>query len=70
MKEGDTNRRVYVNGNRKTSEDDFQDTLAETIGNTRTRVNLFMNKFKKLGFIGYDGGLHINTSLLNVVLHE
>jgi CRP/FNR family cyclic AMP-dependent transcriptional regulator len=47
-----------------------QETLAEMIGTTRSRVNFFMNKFKKLGFIGYDGGLHINTSLLNVVLHE
>jgi CRP/FNR family transcriptional regulator, cyclic AMP receptor protein len=47
-----------------------QETLAEMIGATRSRVNFFMAKFKKLGFIGYDGGLHINTSLLNVVLHE
>jgi len=70
MKEGDTNRRVYVNGNRETSEDDFQDTLAETIGNTRTRVNLFMNKFKKLGFVHYNCGIEVNTSLLIVVLHD
>jgi len=47
-----------------------QGTLAEMIGTTRSRVSFFMNKFKKLGFIGYDGGLHINASLLNVVLHE
>ena len=47
-----------------------QETLAEMIGTTRARVNFFMNKFKKLGFIGYDGGLHINASLLNAVLHE
>ena len=47
-----------------------QGTLAEMIGTTRSRVNFFMNKFKKLGFINYDGGLRINTSLLNVVLHE
>jgi CRP/FNR family transcriptional regulator, cyclic AMP receptor protein len=47
-----------------------QETLAEMIGATRSRVNLFMNKFKKLGFIKYNGGLHINTSLLSVVLHE
>jgi CRP/FNR family cyclic AMP-dependent transcriptional regulator len=47
-----------------------QEVLAGMIGATRSRVNFFMNKFKKLGFIGYDGGLHINTSLLNVVLHE
>ena len=47
-----------------------QGTLAEMIGATRSRVNFFMNKFRKLGFIGYDGGLHINPSLLTVVLHE
>jgi CRP/FNR family cyclic AMP-dependent transcriptional regulator len=47
-----------------------QETLAEMIGATRSRVNFFMAKFKKLGFIGYDGGLHINPSLLKVVLHE
>jgi CRP/FNR family cyclic AMP-dependent transcriptional regulator len=47
-----------------------QETLAEMIGTTRSRVNLFMNKFKKLGFIHNDGGLHINSSLLSVVLHD
>ena len=47
-----------------------QGMLAEMIGTTRSRVNFFMTKFRKLGFIGYDGGLHINPSLLNVVLHE
>jgi CRP/FNR family cyclic AMP-dependent transcriptional regulator len=47
-----------------------QEMLAEMIGTTRTRVNFFMTKFRKLGFIGYDGGLHINPSLLSVVLHE
>jgi CRP/FNR family transcriptional regulator, cyclic AMP receptor protein len=47
-----------------------QETLAETIGTTRSRVNLFMNKFKALGFIKYDGGLQINSSLLSVVLHD
>ena len=47
-----------------------QDTLAGMIGTTRTRVNLFMNKFKKLGFIYSNGGLHINSSLLSVVLHD
>ena len=47
-----------------------QETLAEMIGTTRSRVNFFMSKFRKKGFIGYDGGLHINPSLLNVVLHE
>jgi CRP/FNR family cyclic AMP-dependent transcriptional regulator len=47
-----------------------QETLAEMIGTTRGRVNFFMNKFRKLGFIKYNGELHINTSLLSVVLHE
>jgi CRP-like cAMP-binding protein len=47
-----------------------QGTLAEMIGTTRSRVNFFMNKFKKLGFINYDGGLHVNNSLLSVVLHD
>jgi CRP-like cAMP-binding protein len=47
-----------------------QETLAETIGTSRSRVNLFMNKFKKLGFIKYNGGLQIKSSLLSVVLHE
>ena len=47
-----------------------QETLAEMIGTTRSRVNFFMNKFRRLGFIKYNGGLQINTSLLSVVLHE
>jgi CRP/FNR family transcriptional regulator, cyclic AMP receptor protein len=47
-----------------------QEVLAEMIGTTRSRVNFFMNKFRKLGFIEYNGGLKINTSLLSVVLHE
>jgi CRP-like cAMP-binding protein len=47
-----------------------QETLAEMIGATRSRVNFFMNKFKKLGFIEYNGGLKINTSLLSIVLHD
>jgi CRP/FNR family transcriptional regulator, cyclic AMP receptor protein len=47
-----------------------QETLAEMVGTTRSRVNFFMNKFKRLGFIKYNGGLQINTSLLSVVLHE
>ena len=47
-----------------------QETLADTIGTTRSRVNLFMSKFKKLGFIKYNGELHINSSLLGVVLHD
>jgi CRP/FNR family cyclic AMP-dependent transcriptional regulator len=47
-----------------------QETLAEMVGTTRSRVNFFMNKFKKMGFISYDGGLHVNDSLLSVVLHD
>ena len=47
-----------------------QETLAEMVGTTRSRVNFFMNKFRKLGFIKYNGGLQINTSLLSVVLHD
>jgi CRP/FNR family cyclic AMP-dependent transcriptional regulator len=47
-----------------------QETLAGMIGTTRSRVNFFMTKFRKLGFIRYDGGLRINPSLLNIVLHE
>jgi CRP/FNR family transcriptional regulator, cyclic AMP receptor protein len=47
-----------------------QETLAEMIGTTRTRVNLFMNKFRNLGFIEYNGEIKINKSLLSVVLHE
>jgi len=53
-----------------------QETLAEMIGTTRSRVSFFMNKFRKLGFIDYKGGsprngaLHVHSSLLNVVLHD
>jgi CRP/FNR family cyclic AMP-dependent transcriptional regulator len=47
-----------------------QETLAEMIGATRSRVNFFMNKFRKLGLIEYNGGLKINASLLNIVLHD
>ena len=47
-----------------------QEMLAEMIGTTRSRVNFFMNKFRKLGFIKYNGGIEINPSLLSVVLHE
>jgi len=47
-----------------------QETLASMVGTTRSRVNFFMNKFRKLGFIEYNGGLKINHSLLTVVLHD
>ena len=47
-----------------------QETLAEMIGTTRSRVNFFMNKFRDLGFIEYSGDIKINTSLLGVVLHD
>jgi CRP/FNR family transcriptional regulator, cyclic AMP receptor protein len=47
-----------------------QEMLAEMIGTTRSRVSFFMNKFRKMGFIEYNGGLHVNSSLLNIVLHD
>jgi CRP-like cAMP-binding protein len=47
-----------------------QEMLAEMIGTTRSRVSFFMNKFRKLGFIDYNGGIHVHSSLLNVVLHD
>jgi len=47
-----------------------QETLAEMVGTTRPRVNIFMNKFRKLGYIEYEGGLHINPSLVNVLMQE
>jgi CRP/FNR family cyclic AMP-dependent transcriptional regulator len=47
-----------------------QEVLAEMIGTTRSRVSFFMNKFRKLGFVYYNGGLHVHSSLLNIVLHD
>ena len=48
-----------------------QETLAEMIGTTRSRVSFFMNKFRRLGFVDYNGGgLEVHSSLLNVVLHD
>ncbi len=47
-----------------------QETLAEIIGTTRSRVSFFMNRFRKLGFIEYNGGLEVHSSLLNVILHD
>jgi CRP-like cAMP-binding protein len=49
-----------------------QETLAEMVGTTRSRVSFFMNRFRKLGFVEYDGGsgLQVHSSLLNVVLHD
>jgi CRP-like cAMP-binding protein len=47
-----------------------QETLAEMIGTTRARVSFFMNKFRKLGFIDYNGGIEVHSSLLNVILHD
>jgi len=47
-----------------------QEMLAEMVGTTRARVSFFMNRFRKLGFIEYNGELHIHRSLLNIVLHE
>ena len=47
-----------------------QETLAEMVGTTRSRVSFFMNRFRKLGFIHYNGGLQVHSSLPNVVLHD
>ena len=47
-----------------------QETLADMIGTTRSRVSIFLNKFRKLGLIDYNGELKVNSALLNVVLHE
>lgn len=47
-----------------------QQTLAEMIGTTRSRVSFFLNKFRKLGFIEYNGRMHVHSSLLNVILHD
>jgi CRP-like cAMP-binding protein len=47
-----------------------QETLAEMIGTTRSRVSFFMNRFRKMGFIDYNGGIHVHKSLLNVILHD
>jgi len=47
-----------------------QEALAEMIGTTRSRVSFFMNKFRKLGFVYYNGGLHVHSSLINVILHD
>ena len=47
-----------------------QETLAEMIGTTRSRVSFFMNRFKRMGLIHYDSGLHVHSSLLNIVLHD
>jgi CRP/FNR family transcriptional regulator, cyclic AMP receptor protein len=47
-----------------------QETLAEMIGTTRSRVSYFMNKFRRLGFIKYNGGIHVHDSLLRVILHD
>ena len=47
-----------------------QDTLAEMIGTTRSRVSFFLNRFRKLGFVHYDDGLHVHSSLLAIVLHD
>jgi CRP/FNR family cyclic AMP-dependent transcriptional regulator len=47
-----------------------QEVLAEMIGTTRSRVSFFMNKFRNLGFLDYNGGVHVHSSLLNIVLHD
>ena len=58
------------NGSRRVLPKISQEVLAEMVGTTRSRVNFFMNKFRKLGFIEYNGGLKINNSLLSVVLRD
>jgi CRP-like cAMP-binding protein len=47
-----------------------QETLADMIGTTRSRVSFFMNRFRKLGFVEYDGQIKVNSSLINVILHD
>lgn len=47
-----------------------QETLAEMVGTTRSRVSFFMNRFREMGFIEYNGGIHVHKSLLNVILHD
>jgi Crp-like helix-turn-helix domain len=47
-----------------------QETLAEMVGTTRSRVSMFMNKFRQLGFVEYNGDMKVHSSLLNVVLHD
>jgi CRP/FNR family cyclic AMP-dependent transcriptional regulator len=47
-----------------------QEALAQIIGSTRARVSFFINRFRKLGFLDYNGRIHVNKSLLNVVLHD
>jgi CRP/FNR family cyclic AMP-dependent transcriptional regulator len=47
-----------------------QETLAEMVGTTRSRVSFFMNRFREMGFIDYNGGLEVHSSLLSVVLHD
>jgi CRP-like cAMP-binding protein len=47
-----------------------QETLAEMIGTTRSRVSFFLNKFRRLGFIDYNGGMHVHSALLNVILYD
>jgi len=47
-----------------------QETMAEMVGTTRSRVNVFMNKFRKLGFVDYNGDIKVHSALLNVVLHD
>ncbi len=46
------------------------EVLAEMVGTIRSRVSFFMNKFRKLGFLEYNGGVHVHSSLLNIVLHD
>jgi hypothetical protein len=70
LKRADTALDIDVRGPEKVIPKISQETLAEMVGTTRSRVNLFMNRFRKLGFISYNGELEVHSSLLNVVLHD
>ena len=61
---------LYRSGSLNSDAKISQETLAEMIGTTRSRVSFFMNKFRQLGFIDYNGGIAVHSSLLNVVLHN
>ena len=67
---GDANLPVSAGEEEITIPKISQETLAEMIGTTRSRVSFFMNRFRKLGFIEYNGGIRVRKSLLNVILHD
>ena len=67
---GSPGARLVIAASSRTLPNLSQEVLAEMVGTTRSRVNFFMNKFRKMGFIEYNGGLKINGSLISVVLHD